>query len=150
MSEDSFTLPIELPDIKKAIPHRYPFLLLDRVVALSPLKSITAIKNISASDPILQGHFPDFPVFPGVLLVEALAQAAGVLGYYSLGNKELKEVLLTEVNNCRFRLKVVPGDQVVLTVNVTKHRSPFFWYEGIAEVNGKLAAKVDISAMMKV
>ncbi len=148
MTERHFKVPLEFIDIKRAIPHRYPFILLDRVLDLEPYTSIVAVKNISASDPILQGHFPEFPVYPGVLIVEGLAQAAAVLGYYSF-ETDVREVLLTEVNNCRFRMKVVPGDQLVLKVKILKKRLPFFWYEGIAEVDSKIVAKVELSAMLK-
>jgi len=139
---------MELPDIEKCLPHRYPFLFIDRVTDLKPSESLIAIKNCSASDPILQGHFPGMPVFPGVLMIEALAQASAILGYYSKDDG-YDQVLLTEVSGARFRRKVVPGDTLKLEIRLARMRQPFFWFEGEASVEGEMAAKVTFSALMK-
>ena len=146
-NSDDLTLPMDIMSIEKCIPHRYPFLLIDRVTELEPKKHVVATKAISIADPILQGHFPDFPIFPGVLLVEAMAQASAVLGHFS---KEggLKEVLLAEVGEARFKRKVVPGDQLELRVELIKVRAPFAWFTGTATVDGELAAKAKFSALI--
>jgi 3-hydroxyacyl-[acyl-carrier-protein] dehydratase len=139
---------LELVDIQKCLPHRHPFLLIDRVVELVPFKSIKAIKCISISDPILQGHFPEFPVMPGVMIVEGMAQAAGVLGHHSMTGG-FKQCLLTEIMQCRFRRQVIPGDVLVYEVKVKKSRAPFFWFDAVATVDGDMVAKVELSALMK-
>lgn len=142
------SLPFGIEQINKCIPHRYPFLLVDQVIELVPNESIVAIKQISVSDPILQGHFPGNPVYPGVLLVEAMAQTSAILGHYCL-EKGHKSVLLTEVNNARFRRQVVPGDTLKITIKIEKSRSPFFWFKGEVTVGGEVAAKATLSALMK-
>lgn len=143
-----FKLPLCIDEIKKCIPHRYPFLLIDRIVDLVPNKEVVGIKNISISDPILDGHFPDHPVFPGVLIVEAIAQTSAVLGHFSKKNG-FESILLTEISNARFRRKVIPGDCVEIKVTVEKSRYPFYWFNGEASVDGEIAAKANISAIMK-
>ncbi len=140
--------PIEVIDIQKCIPHRHPFLLVDRVIELVPSQSIKAIKCISISDPILQGHFPDNPIMPGVMIVEGMAQVAGILGYKSLA-AGFKQCLLTEISGARFRRPVVPGDVLVYEITVKKSRPPFFWFDAVATVDGDIAAKVELSALMK-
>lgn len=141
-------LPMELRDIERCLPHRHPFLLVDRVLELTPGESLVAVKNCSVSDPILQGHFPGNPVLPGVLMIEALAQASAILGYYSKDDG-YDQVLLTEVSSARFRKQVVPGDVLRLEIHLKKMRQPFFWFEGNASVDGELAATVSFSALMK-
>ena len=148
MNVQDLTLPLEIDGIKNCIPHRYPFLLIDRVTELEPEKHIVAIKNISVSDPILQGHFPDNPVFPGVLIIEAIAQTCAVLGHYSL-KENFETILLTEVSNARFRKKIVPGDRVEFKVSIEKSRTPFYWFSGEAIVDGEMAAKASVSAILK-
>lgn len=138
-------LPLNIEDIKKCIPHRYPFLLVDRVSLIDPGKKIVARKAITITDGVFQGHFPDNPVYPGVLLIEGLAQTAAVLGNFTLPNG-LKACLLTEVGKTRFRKPVVPGDLLEYEVNVTRMRPPFHWFEGIAKVDGEVAAIVSFSA----
>jgi 3-hydroxyacyl-[acyl-carrier-protein] dehydratase len=142
-----FKLPMDVLEIQKCIPHRYPFLLIDRVLELKANESIVATKNVSISDPILQGHFPKNPLVPGVLIVEAMAQACGVLGYMTLGSLEV--CLLTEVSKARFKRPVVPGDVMKFEVTLTKARKPFHWFRGVCTVDGELAASVDLSAFIK-
>ena len=141
-------LPMEVKDIEKCIPHRYPFLLVDRIIEFEHLQHITGIKCISMTDPILQGHFPENPVMPGVLIVEGIAQTAGVLGHLSLQDG-FQNCLLTEISNTRFRRPVVPGDVLHYNIKVVKVRQPFFWFEAEATVDGELAAKVSLSALIK-
>lgn len=142
------TMPMDIIEIKKCIPHRYPFLLVDRVLEAEPNVRILAYKNVSVSDPFLVGHFPDNPVMPGVLIVEGVAQAAGVLGHLSYENG-LSACLLTEVSNARFRRPVVPGDQLTYDVRVVKRRPPFFWFDAKCLVAGETVAEIKISAFIK-
>jgi 3-hydroxyacyl-[acyl-carrier-protein] dehydratase len=140
-------LPWGIAEIEKAIPHRYPFLLVDRVTHLTREGSILAIKNISASDPVLQGHFPNHPVFPGVMTIEGLAQAAGVLSYVSI-DRPVSSMLLTEVKNARFRRQIVPGDTIIYDVKVVKFRGKFFWFSGQARVGDEIAVECELSALV--
>ena len=144
----NFVLPMDIRAIMEAIPHRYPFLLIDRVIEAIPLEKVVALKNVSSTEPALQGHFPGNPVFPGVMLIEGLAQASAVLGHLSYENG-LKECLLTEIKEARFRKPVVPGDVVRYEVTVTKRRLPFFWFDATAYVGDEVVATTKISALMK-
>jgi 3-hydroxyacyl-[acyl-carrier-protein] dehydratase len=144
----SIELPLDIIAIQKCIPHRFPFLLIDKVIELEPHKKIRAVKNISISDSILQGHFPENPIYPGVLIIEGIAQASAVLGHYSRSSSEGK-VLLTEVTKARFKRKVIPGDTLHYEVEVAKTRSPFFWFEGKAFIGDEAVAWVSFSALMK-
>ncbi len=141
-------LPMDLEHIKMCIPHRYPFLLIDKVTALEPNKSITAIKNVSFSDPILQGHFPERPVYPGVLMIEGIAQTSGVLGMYTKGERS-SEILLVEILETRFRRIVEPGDCLRYEVTAERRRGTFFWFKGEAFVGDELAASARFAASMK-
>jgi 3-hydroxyacyl-[acyl-carrier-protein] dehydratase len=140
-------LPWGIAEIEKAIPHRYPFLLVDRVINLISGESILAIKNISASDPVLQGHFPNHPVFPGVMTVEGLAQAAGILSFVSI-DRPVTSMLLTEVQNARFRRQIIPGDTLIYDVKVKKSRGKFFWFSGQARVGDEIAVECELSAQV--
>jgi 3-hydroxyacyl-[acyl-carrier-protein] dehydratase len=148
LSTKALVLPLGIEEIQGCIPHRYPFLLVDKVIELVPNESIVAIKNISMSDPILQGHFPNFPVFPGVLMIEGMAQASAILGRYSR-EQDFHQVLLTEISECRFRHKVVPGDQLRFEVSLEKKREPFFWFKGTVVIDGRSVASATFSALMK-
>lgn len=140
----AITLPLDTLAIRKILPHRYPFLLIDRVIALDPGKSVTAIKNVTANEPFFQGHFPEFPVMPGVLQVEALAQAGAVMALLMPGNVG-KGALLTGVDEFKFRRQVVPGDILTLTVKVLRYRSGFGKAEATATVEGEITAQGIIS-----
>lgn len=142
------SIPMSTVDIQRCIPHRYPFLLIDRVLEAEPQARIVAIKNISYTEPVLQGHFPGNPVFPGVLIIEAIAQAAAVLGHLSYEGG-LTQCLLTEVTEARFRRPVVPGDVLRLDVRINKRRPPFFWFETNCTVDGETVAEVKLSAYIK-
>lgn len=141
-------LPMDIAAIQKCIPHRYPFLLIDRVTQAVPNESITAIKNITIADPVMQGHFPGNPVLPGVYIIEAIAQATAVLGHLSY-EKGLTQCLLTEVTAARFRRPVVPGDVLKIEAKVLKRRPPFFWFDAVCTVDGEAAAEVKLSAFIK-
>lgn len=138
----------DIARIMKLLPHRYPFLLIDRVLEAAPNDHIVAVKNVSASDPFLQGHFPGNPVVPGVLIVEAIAQAAAVLGHLSYENG-LSTCYLTEVQSARFRKPVVPGDVMRFEAKVVKRRPPFFWFDAQCLVDGEPVAEVKLSAFIK-
>ena len=139
----------DLARIKRMIPHRYPFLLIDRVEQIRKNESSIGIKNVSANESYFQGHFPSEPVMPGVLIVEAMAQTAGVLVVETLEmiDQDLLVYFMT-VDNCRFRAKVVPGDLLELHVRVTRSRGMVFRFAGRAKVDGKLAAEAEFSAMI--
>lgn len=148
VSGKDLKLPLEIEQIKECIPHRYPFLLIDRIIQVNLLKDITAVRNVSYSDPILQGHFPGNPVLPGVLIVEGMAQTAAVLGHLSQDHG-LETCLLTEVSESRFRKPIVPGESVHYHVKLVRSRKPFFWFEGVATVADAEVARVKFSALMR-
>ena len=139
----------DLARIKRMIPHRYPFLLIDRVEQIRKNESAIGIKNVSANEPYFQGHFPSEPVLPGVLIVEAMAQTAGVLVVETLEmiDQDLLVYFMT-IDNCRFRNKVTPGDVLELHVRITRSRGRVFRFAGRAKVAGKLVAEADFSAMI--
>ena len=131
--------------IREALPHRYPFLLIDRVTQCSPGSSITAIKNVTSNEPFFQGHFPGRPVMPGVLVIEAMAQAGGVLSHVTMIDVEPKPLFfLAGVDNARFRRTVLPGDQLVIKVDADKIRRGIWFYKCAATVDGNLAVAADI------
>lgn len=148
MTVADFKMPMDIIAIQKCIPHRHPFLLIDRVLEVVPNEHIVAVKNVSIGEPLLQGHFPGNPVFPGVLVVEAIAQAAAVLGHLSY-EQGLTQCLLTEISSARFRRPVYPGDQMRFEVKVAKRRPPFFWFEAKCLIDGDVTAEVAISAYIK-
>jgi 3-hydroxyacyl-[acyl-carrier-protein] dehydratase len=137
---------IKVEEIFKFLPHRYPFLLVDRVLELDPGKSIVAIKNVSCNESFFEGHFPEVKIMPGVLIVEAVAQAGGILLYHSLPEAEKKLVVLSKIQNAKFRRIVVPGDQLRLEAQVIKIRGRFCHVRGKALVDGEIAAEGDIIA----
>jgi len=136
-----------LDSIQNWLPHRYPFLLVDRVLDFRPNEYIRAIKMVSGLDPYLQGHFPGNPVMPGVLIVEAMAQASGILGRLTFPERK-NSCLLTEIGETRFRRQVVPGDVLELFITVAKQRKDFFWFNGVAKVAGELAASCVFTAKL--
>ncbi|MGH8084998.1 MAG: 3-hydroxyacyl-ACP dehydratase FabZ [Lysobacter sp.] len=139
-------LPIDVPTIQALLPHRYPFLLVDRVVELEPNKRVLAYKNVSANENFFNGHFPGQPVMPGVLVVEALAQAGGLLTQLSRDgdNAQAKLFYLVKIDNAKFSRMVVPGDRLDLEVTLKRTIRNMALYEGIARVDGEQAARADI------
>jgi len=139
----------DLSRIMRMIPHRYPFLLIDRVKQIRKGEGAVGIKNVSINEPFFQGHFPAEPVMPGVLIVEAMAQTAGIAVVETLEmiDQELLVYFMT-IDNCRFRAKVVPGDVLELHVIITRSRGKVFRFKGEAKVGGKLAAEAEFSAMI--
>lgn len=132
--------------IRSILPHRYPMLLVDRVVELESGKRVVAIKNVTTNEPFFEGHFPGHPVMPGVLIIEAMAQAGGLMMLHELPDRADKLVLFTSIDECRFRRPVVPGDQVRLEVEVLRHRSNYCKLKGTATVDGKLVAEAVIAS----
>ena len=133
---------MDINEIKNLLPHRYPFLLVDRVLEFNPGESLVGIKNVSVNEPFFQGHFPEKPVMPGVLIIESLAQATGLLAF-STGNKGAeRETLyyLVGIDNARFKQPVIPGDQLRLEVTVTKQKRGIWVFDTKATVDGKVAA----------
>ncbi|HZN53789.1 MAG TPA: 3-hydroxyacyl-ACP dehydratase FabZ [Candidatus Polarisedimenticolaceae bacterium] len=139
---------IDIRGIMSRLPHRYPFLLVDRVLEVVPGRRIVAIKNVTINEPFFPGHFPGAPVMPAVLVLEALAQAGAVLLLSEIENRESKLIYFTGVDEARFRRPVVPGDQVRLTMEVVKLRSRTCKMRGTAEVDGELAAEADIMSAL--
>ncbi len=138
-------------DIRKImafLPHRYPFILVDRIVEMIPHERIVGLKNVTMNEPFFQGHFPGAPVMPGVLIVEAMAQAGGILAYASHGEDEEKElVYFMGIDKARFRKPVIPGDQLILEMVSTKTRGNVFKMSGKASVDGAIVAEAEIMAM---
>ncbi len=136
-----------IADIERLLPHRYPFLLVDRVLSWAPNESITAVKNVSINEPFFQGHFPGAPVMPGMLILEALAQAGGVLIAKSLQEPLGDRLFMfTGVEKARFRRPVVPGDQLVLQCSDIKRRMHLCKMHAVATVDGQVAAEAELSA----
>lgn len=138
---------IKIEEIKKCLPHRYPFLLVDKVIQLEKNQSAIGVKNVTINENFFVGHFPAKPVMPGVLIIESLAQTAGVLAIKSLGVKN-KLILFTSIEDAKFRKAVVPGDQLLLHVKILKHRLNLWKMEGVAKVDGKVVAEAKFSAML--
>ncbi|MGE0828868.1 MAG: 3-hydroxyacyl-ACP dehydratase FabZ [Hyphomonadaceae bacterium] len=139
---------IKIDEVLKRLPHRYPFLLIDRATEYEPFKSIRGVKNVTVNEPFFPGHFPENPVMPGVLQIEAMAQAGALLMSKSLDVDVSQHVIFfMSVDNARFRRPVRPGDTLELPVEVVLHRRNIFKFRGRAEVNGELAAEADFAAM---
>jgi 3-hydroxyacyl-[acyl-carrier-protein] dehydratase len=134
---------LEINEIRDILPHRFPFLLVDRIVEMDP-ERIVGIKNVTANEPFFQGHFPDFPVMPGVLIIEAMAQAAGVLVLKSIPDRHSKLVLLVAVENARFRRPVVPGDTLRMEMKVIKRKASVAKMAGVATVDGVVVAEAEV------
>ncbi len=148
MTKHIFETPIESAEIEKLLPHRYPFLLIDRVISytLEPEITLTAIKNVTANEPFFTGHFPGNPVMPGVLILESMAQACGVLAHVALATEGQMGGIyyLVKIDNAKFARKVVPGDQILLEVKQTRIMRGLGKYEARASVNGERTASCDI------
>ena len=143
MTTAGIALPLEAAEIMRIIPHRYPFLLIDRVLELEPGKRVVAIKNVSANEPQFTGHFPERPIMPGVLMVEALAQA-GAVAVLSLPEHAGKLALFAGIDNVRFKRQVRPGDTLRLEVELQQIRRGIGMGSGTASVEGELACRGDI------
>jgi 3-hydroxyacyl-[acyl-carrier-protein] dehydratase len=140
---------IEIKEIMNILPHAYPFLLVDRIIEIEPGKRIAGIKNVTYNEPFFPGHFPTRPIMPGVLIVEAMAQTAGVLVCNSLSEEERnKPVYFLGMDNVKFRKPVIPGDQLRLELEITKHRQSIWGFKGKALVDGKVVAEAELLAML--
>jgi len=142
---------MEITEIMRHLPHRYPFLLVDRVLELVPGEHVVAIKNVSMNEPHFPGHFPHHPVMPGVLIIEAMAQAAGLLAFRS-ANKEVTAdsvIYFVGIDNARFKRPVVPGDQLRLEARITKHIRGIWKFEARALVDGQLACEADLMCTLR-
>ncbi len=139
---------MDVNEIQKVLPHRYPFLLVDRIVELEPQKRIVGVKNVTVSEPWFCGHFPGYPIMPGVLIVEALAQTGGVLVLRDVPDRERKVVLFASIDEARFRRPVVPGDQLRLELEVLALRSNVCKMRARATVDGQLAAEAVIMCII--
>ena len=138
---------IDITDILAVMPHRYPFLLIDRVLEMEE-SSIRAVKNVTVNEPHFLGHFPDVPVMPGVLIVEAMAQAGGYLLFSQIEDRSNKLIYFTGIDNCRFRKPVVPGDQLIFEINITAKRSSFAKIHGRALVDGEVVCEADMMSAL--
>jgi beta-hydroxyacyl-ACP dehydratase FabZ len=138
---------IDIQEILDILPHRYPFLLVDRILEIGP-ERILGLKNVTFNEPHFTGHFPGVPLMPGVLIVEALAQAGGVLMLRDVPDRHSKLIYFTGIDHCRFRRPVVPGDQLLLEVTVSKRRQRFAVLHGVARVGDEVAAEADLSSAM--
>jgi 3-hydroxyacyl-[acyl-carrier-protein] dehydratase len=138
---------IDIQGILDILPHRYPFLLVDRVLEMDS-ERILAVKNVTFNEPFFQGHFPGAPVMPGVLIVEAMAQAGGVMMLHNREDRHDRLILFTGIDHCRFRRPVVPGDQLLMEVKVLKVRQRFAVLEAVARVGDQVAAEARLSSAM--
>jgi 3-hydroxyacyl-[acyl-carrier-protein] dehydratase len=147
---NAFPIPAEYPDIVKALPHRYPFLLVDRVTECEPGKRLVAYKNVTANEAFFQGHFPGFPVMPGVLQAEAMAQAAAILVYATVDASSGPKVpFLISLDNVKFRRPVVPGDRLVIEAEVVLMKSSLGKVKCKATVDGERASEAEIMAAIR-
>ena len=148
--------PVAVPDTEKGfvysimdimgfLPHRYPFLLVDRILEIEGEKRIVGLKNVTINEPFFQGHFPGAPVMPGVLIIECMAQVAGVMIYRDMPDKEKKLIYFTGIENAKFRRPVLPGDQLRVEMQLLNRRNNFGKMNGQATVEGKLAAEATVA-----
>ncbi|MEN8727241.1 MAG: 3-hydroxyacyl-ACP dehydratase FabZ [Sulfurovum sp.] len=140
-------------DIQNILPHRYPFLLVDRITELTPGEYIEGFKNVSISEPVFQGHFPDHPIYPGVMIIEGMAQAGGVLAFKSMDEVSQEEiakkvVYFMSIDKAKFRAPVTPGDQLVYKIDVIKHKGAVWQLDAKAYVDDKIVAQAELKAMI--
>ncbi len=142
---------MDIHEILEYLPHRYPFLMVDRVVSCEPGKNIVAIKNVTINEPFFVGHFPHYPVMPGVMIIEALAQAAGILSFKSLGRKtdDKSVYYFVGINHARFKRPVMPGDTLELRVQHVRHTRGISWFAAEAHVGDQLAAEAELMCTLR-
>jgi 3-hydroxyacyl-[acyl-carrier-protein] dehydratase len=138
---------MDIREIQKFLPHRYPFLLVDKIIEIDPGIKAAGIKNVTINEEFFQGHFPGQPIMPGVLIIEALAQVAGVLAFHS-GATPSKSVYFMSIEKAKFRRPVVPGDQLKLEVSILQHRGNVWKFSGNAVVEEKTVAEAEFTAMV--
>ncbi len=144
--------PMDIREIMRHIPHRYPFILVDRILELEPNKKVVGLKNVSMNEPFFQGHFPGTPIMPGVLILEAMAQTSGVLAIASMAAESGKSALMyfMGLDQVKFRKMVVPGDQLIMELTVLKQRAKIMKLAGTAKVEGQIAAEAQLMATIEV
>jgi len=142
---------MDINEILQYLPHRYPFLLVDRVLEMEPGKRILALKNVTMNEPFFPGHFPHHPVMPGVLIVEAMAQAAAVLSFASMGIKpdDKSVVYFAGIDAVRFKRPVTPGDQLLLDVTITQSKRNIYKYKAVARVGEEVATEAELMCALK-
>jgi 3-hydroxyacyl-[acyl-carrier-protein] dehydratase len=138
----------DIQEIMGFLPHRYPFLLIDRIVEFEPAKRLVAIKNVTINEPFFQGHFPGYPIMPGVLVVEAMAQAGGIIMMHEMADRAHKLVVFTGIERAKFRRPVTPGDQLRIEVEVLSFRTRAGRIEGRALVDGKMACEATLTCQV--
>ncbi len=140
---------VDVQQLMQLLPHRYPFLLVDRIVEMDRDESAVGIKNVTINEPFFQGHFPQYPVMPGVLIIEAMAQTAGALCVHNAGKTNIPQIVyFMGIDNAKFRKPVVPGDQLRMHVKKVRSRGPVWRFSCVAKVNDQTVAEADISAMI--
>lgn len=143
--------PMDIKEIMRHIPHRYPFILVDRILELEPNKKVVGLKNVSMNEPFFQGHFPGTPIMPGVLILEAMAQTSGVLAIASMSEKGKSALMyFMGLDQVKFRKMVVPGDQLIMELTVLKQRSKIMKLAGTATVDGQVVAEAQLMATIEV
>ncbi|MCW5622362.1 MAG: 3-hydroxyacyl-ACP dehydratase FabZ [Burkholderiales bacterium] len=142
---------MEIKEILQCLPHRFPFLLVDRVLSCEPGRNILAIKNVAINEPFFQGHFPEVPIMPGVMILEALAQAAGILSYKTLGGVENRKVLyyFVGIDNARFKKPVTPGDQLILDVTMGRSVRGIGKFAAQARVGDSVVTEAELMCTIK-
>jgi 3-hydroxyacyl-[acyl-carrier-protein] dehydratase len=145
------SIQMNIHEILELLPHRYPFVLVDRVLSLDPDKEIVALKNVTINEPFFPGHYPHHPVMPGVLIVEAMAQVAALLSFSSMGfKKDEKSVYyFAGIDGARFKRPVTPGDQLIIKVSLIRSMRGLYKFKGVAEVDGQLAAEAELMCTLK-
>lgn len=141
----SIELPLQAKEILKLLPHRFPFILLDRVTEFEAHTRLVAIKNVTLNEPFFQGHFPNLPIMPGVLIIEAMAQASGTLSILSLGGRDPDKIyFFVGIDKARFKKQVVPGDQLVIEINQLTAKRGIAKYKAVAMVDGEVAVEAEV------
>lgn len=145
------SIQMDIHEILEHLPHRYPFLLIDRVLSIDPNKSIVALKNVTINEPFFPGHYPHHPVMPGVLIIEAMAQAAALLTFKSQGTKPDDKTVyyFVGIDNARFKRPVSPGDQVIFKVSIMFNKRGLWKFSAVAEVDGQVAAEAEIMCTLR-
>jgi 3-hydroxyacyl-[acyl-carrier-protein] dehydratase len=145
------SIQMDINEITKLLPHRYPFLLIDRVLSMEPDKSIVALKNVTINEPFFPGHYPHFPVMPGVLIIEAMAQASALLSFKSMGvgSDDKSVYYFAGIDNARFRRPVGPGDQLIIKAALLRSSRGLFKFSATAEVDGQLVAEAELMCTVK-
>ena len=137
---------LDIQEIQKILPHRYPFLLVDKIIHLELDKKVIGIKSVTTNEPFFPGHFPGRPIMPGVLIIEAMAQTGGILMLNSVENPEEKLVVFMGIDNAKFRKQVVPGDQLILEAELINQRSRFVIIKAVAKVGNNVVAEAELKA----